>query len=95
MRTARSQPLIRQLLAHVAAHPGASDTAEGIARWWLNPKEWVDMHELTAALDVLVARGVMAEQHAADGRCRYRRIGTAQQIAVLRAELESADGLGG
>ena len=78
--------IVRQLLMYTHANPNASDSAEGIARWWLDPRVCVDLQALGEALDFLVERGVFAERLAADGRRSYRRIGTDRQLQQLLAE---------
>ena len=57
---------------YLEAHPGAADTAEGIQRWWLSA-EFADEPAtmLTDALEVLVARGVIASTTLPDGRTLY------------------------
>jgi hypothetical protein len=72
---------ITQALVHyLRASPQASDTAEGIRLWWLDPALEVTMEQLQTALDELRSCGLIEESHAADGRRRYRRIGTDAQF---------------
>lgn len=64
---------VRQLTAYWLAHPHASDTLEGICRWWLSdasPSEPV----IEQALQWLLEHGVIAAHRAADGRVRYRLV---------------------
>lgn len=68
------QAVIRQLLVYADAFPEASDSAIGIARWWLDPAEAVDMQVLVDALEFLTAEGVFAQAVGADGRRRWRRV---------------------
>jgi hypothetical protein len=64
--------MVAEIERYLEAHPGAADTAEGIQRWWLSRQladEPVAM--LTDALDVLVAKGVIASTTLPDGRTLY------------------------
>ena len=46
------------ILAYLAAHPGAADTAEGIANWWLAGRgRPADLDIVSASLDFLARRG--------------------------------------
>ena len=90
--------LVRQLLAYTHANPDASDSAQGIARWWLDSTEEVDVQALGNALELLVAAGVFAERIAADGRRSYRRVGSDAQLAALLTSISSGPapaGMGG
>lgn len=57
---------------YLADRPNASDTIEGIRRWWVGP-EWADasMTVMSAALDLLVQRRIMKTRIQADGSVRY------------------------
>jgi hypothetical protein len=57
---------------YVSANPLASDTPEGIYRWWLGVDE-CSMDQLLRALAWMKEKGLMEEQLALDGRARYRR----------------------
>jgi hypothetical protein len=52
-------------------NPHSSDSAEGIARWWLRVpvSEWPRVRR---ALEILVSEGRLERIVAADGRERYR-----------------------
>jgi hypothetical protein len=64
---------VQALTGYWLRHPHASDSLEGICRWWLNispmPAPLVEQ-----ALAWLTQRGVVVAQHAADGRVRYRLV---------------------
>lgn len=68
------------LLAHyLRVHPLASDSASGIAQWWLLPAK-VQMDVLECALGWLKQQGVIEETAGADGRSRFRRRGDDQAL---------------
>ena len=81
------QTVIRQLLVRAHAYPEASDSAQGIARWWLEPAEAVDMQLLAEALDFLVAQGVFAVRVGPDGRARWLRVGSDAALQRMLAQL--------
>jgi hypothetical protein len=64
--------IVCALTRYVSANPLASDTPEGIYRWWLGPDE-CSMDQLLRALAWMKGHGLMDEQVALDGRARYRR----------------------
>ena len=56
----RAAHVARQVVRYLDAHPDASDTVEGIARWWLARQRLEDAKEIVrTALDLLVDRGVL------------------------------------
>jgi len=65
--------LVRRLSRYLHDNPLASDTPEGIARWWLQ-LEWVTNDgTLAEALARLVTSGYVEGVRGPDGRIRYRR----------------------
>jgi hypothetical protein len=88
----RTPALLRQLLMYAQENPNASDSAQGIARWWLDPKDGLNLQALDEALDFLVSRGVFAERLAADGRRSYRRTCSDLHLQQLLAEAQSGCG---
>jgi hypothetical protein len=69
-------PSIRELIeaieAHLAAHPAAADSAEGVARWWLGPRGLAAAPaEAEAALDDMARRGDLRRVTMADGNTLY------------------------
>ena len=72
-QNASKRELIARLARYLRANPLASDTREGIARWWVGA-DGVDPAMLDDALAWLVADGVVECMYAADGRVRYRRV---------------------
>jgi hypothetical protein len=77
------------LARYVSVNPLASDTPEGIYRWWLGRDGW-SMDNLLRALSWMKEQGLMEEQVALDGRTRYRR--SAKDVELQRM-LEDCDAL--
>jgi len=77
-----------QILAYLAENPDASDTAEGIADWWLpagaaRPRRAV----LERALSDLTAEGWLSASRGIDATVRYRMAPHQEAaIAALRRE---------
>ncbi|HKB53986.1 MAG TPA: hypothetical protein VKD22_08295 [Ramlibacter sp.] len=88
MRDLTTPALACQLLRYSLLNSHASDSAQAIARWWFDEKDGVDVQRLDAALRLLIDRGAFDERVAADGRRRYRRIGSDTLLHQLLAELE-------
>lgn len=65
--------IVQHLSHYLRVHAEACDTSEGIARWWVELDDPAPVVTVEAALDCLVACGVMEAQLAVDGRVRYRR----------------------
>jgi hypothetical protein len=65
-------PALQELSAYWLQHPHASDTLEGICRWWLSSASSSTPVVVEQALAWLVERGVVVSHRAADGRVRYR-----------------------
>ena len=61
------------LLEYVERNPNASDTIDGIGRWWLANDKWVSREDLSRALDRLVAEGRFDTHISPDGQCRWRK----------------------
>ncbi len=64
-------PAVQELTAYWLAHPHASDTLEGICRWWL-PDGAPEQAQINDALAWLVANGIVKVNRAGDGRLHYR-----------------------
>lgn len=83
--------IVRRLASYVEANPRACDTWTGIACWWLHA-DIEEIEPLQQALEWMKDHGLMEEAVAADGRLRYRRIGTPEQFAVALASLDGEGG---
>jgi hypothetical protein len=68
---AEVEGIARELEQYVSLHPTAADTPDGIARWWLDRAEQPALSRVEAALEVLVARHVLARESLPDGRAVY------------------------
>jgi hypothetical protein len=79
--------LVSALARYLRAHPCASDTASGIAQWWLPTEDFVSRKQLAMALQFLVDRQAVEAVVAADGQVRYRRTG---DDALLDAAVAAA-----
>lgn len=79
------QAIVRALAVVWRARPLASDSAEGIGRWWFDMEDKVTLNELEKALDWMVRQGLITEVQAADGRCRYCRTAGDDQFDALLA----------
>lgn len=78
--------LVRTLAGYLRDNPNASDSAEGIRRWWFADGVVVAADELDKALRWMKQNGLVSETVAADGRVRYRRCcSDAQLDAVAHA----------
>jgi hypothetical protein len=64
--------LAAAIARYVNDHPNASDTVEGVGRWWV-PEDAVhaSTEQLERALDLLVARRIVMRRALPDGRLVY------------------------
>lgn len=62
--------VLRELvLRYLAEHPGAMDTLEGIAEWWITREQLrVDLQRLSRVLDDLSRQGILEETTLGSGR---------------------------
>ncbi|MGH7619531.1 MAG: hypothetical protein ACREPM_20135 [Gemmatimonadaceae bacterium] len=86
---AATTKLVRRLSRYLRDNPLASDTPEGIARWWLQ-MDWVtNGRHLDEAIARLMSSGCVEGVRGPDGRVRYRRVqadGVAGILAALSDE---------
>jgi hypothetical protein len=71
--------IVRALADYLRANPLACDTADGISRWWLASQS-ISMERLLQALGWMKRHHLVEEMLAADGRLRYRRIASDEQL---------------
>ncbi|MEJ8838008.1 hypothetical protein [Ramlibacter sp. AN1133] len=69
---AAPEALRSALLAYLATHPDACDTADGILEWWLPASETWSLSQVEHTLERLVQAGTLRRLPALDGRVRYR-----------------------
>ena len=59
---------------YLAARPQASDTAEGVTKWWLVRQRYQDsLQVVELALDLLVEMGELEKVPTAGGKFLYRK----------------------
>jgi len=63
------------LVRYLRLHPQASDTAEGIARWWLRGEMRAEVWHVQQVLEWMTEAGLIEGITTRDGRKRYRRSG--------------------
>lgn len=64
--------LADEILRYLRAHRSASDTAEGIAQWWVKRQQLEDtLDRVEAALDRLVADALVERRITATGHVLY------------------------
>jgi hypothetical protein len=80
--------LVGELAAYLRAHPFACDTAEGIRHWWFETE--VAMDELMAALEWMRLHQLVEALGAADGRVRYRRLASVEQLGTPMPDIGTA-----
>ena len=74
--------LVRAISRYLRINPLASDTSDGIARWWLGAEQ-ASEPDVETALDWMQKHGLIETSLAADGRVRYRRTLDADIDAAL------------
>jgi hypothetical protein len=74
--------IVRLVARYLRDNPLASDTAEGIAHWWL-PAGTTNGETLQQALSHLIALGAVEAVNASDGKVRYRRATGGAEIDAL------------
>ncbi len=71
------QRYVDELRAYLTAHPRAADTVVGVAGFWLNtpPAHLDEKAALEAALEQLVAEGMVMRRTGADGNVIFAGMG--------------------
>ena len=63
---------VHEILAYLASHPHAADSAHGVARWWLGRHHSaLPLSDVESALRQLVARQDLREEALSDGTTLY------------------------
>ena len=90
MRVSDRAEISHTLLSYLFENTAASDTLEGIVEWWLLDRRL--RNEITAVkqiLDDFVAKQLIVESEAGDGRIHYRI--NRRKRKQIRALLEGRD----
>jgi hypothetical protein len=67
------QTVAADIVRYLRRHPGAADTAEGIARWWLGGRHYEEtLTRVEHAIGLLVQQGLVEKQLLPDGAAIYR-----------------------
>jgi hypothetical protein len=72
--TKEELPEVRQeILDYLAKHPGATDSLQGVATWWLKGhRSSGELKELMMALQALTKEGRITRTKLADGLVSYK-----------------------
>jgi hypothetical protein len=77
----------KRIRAYLSGHPEAHDTLEGIVEWWLLDQQIRQTSSaVEAALRSLVAKQVVEEFRARDGRAHYRLVKTGCRRSAGKSE---------
>ena len=60
------------ILEYFRKNPGASDTLEGISRWWLSEKIEATVDEVASAIEDLIVEGIIEKQTIGTGNSIYK-----------------------
>jgi hypothetical protein len=72
-RDERDGSTVDTILDYLGEHPDAADTVDGIRQWWLLGSAARSTADVQAALDALVARGLLARSEQPGIQAVYRR----------------------
>lgn len=81
--------VLEELACYLRANPLASDTADSICRWWLDGHP-ARMDGVIQALELMQRQGLVEAVVAADGRLRYRRIGSDAEFDRLIGQVNQS-----
>lgn len=73
-------PALRELCRYLRDNPQASDTVQGIQRWWMPDDTQLTEQEMAMALNWMKQRGWVDTLQGADGRLRWRRSASVAQL---------------
>ncbi|HWH41031.1 MAG TPA: hypothetical protein VNU21_14410 [Usitatibacter sp.] len=85
--------IMRALADYLKVNPLASDTADGIRRWWLGTEWAPSLDEVARALETMKTMGLIKVTYAADGRQRYSRCASDAQLAAFVEGLDRNEGM--
>ncbi len=69
-----------QILRYLDLHPGASDTVDGIAAWWLRRDTDCSIEVVQVALDELEQAGLVVVNRSQSGRIYYGRTSSGSRV---------------
>ena len=79
----RLTDIVGALAFYLRENPDACDTAEGIHRWWFPPGAGYTLDAVVRALAWMAEHGVVEVTTAADGRRRFRRLASVDDLMEL------------
>jgi len=85
--------IVGALAFYLCENPEACDTAEGIHRWWFSPDAGYTQDAVARALDWMTERGLVDVTTAADGRQRFRRRASGDDLTELLQRLAGGQDL--
>ena len=66
--------LAQEIETYLLTHPNASDTIEGVIKWWIALQRYQQAREdVQEALEFLVAEGAVVKRKLSDGRFIYAK----------------------
>ena len=69
----KREEIIDKVLGYLQKHPEASDTLEGISRWWVEHECVGDIvDKVSEALEVLLEKGLLEKSERCGDTFRYR-----------------------
>jgi hypothetical protein len=77
------QAIVIALAHYLIANPLACDSLEGMCRWWFQQEYQWPQYQLDAAVSWMTEHKLIEEVVGADGRTRYRRIGSDEEFSLL------------
>jgi hypothetical protein len=78
--------IVRAIARYLCANPQASDSIEGIRRWWFEQEFVGPEYQLEQATQWMKESGLIEELVGSDGRIRWRRTGSDEQMRALLAD---------
>jgi hypothetical protein len=79
---ARIELIATAIRDYLAQHPEATDSEQGIAKWWVASMGIAtNVEEVTLALELLREQGIVDRSVLPDGRAIYRASGPARDVS--------------
>ena len=80
--------IVSALARYLSANPLACDSLEGMHRWWFDQEYQWSKYLLEKATSWMKEHKLIDEHIGTDGRARYRRIGSDEELRLLLLELD-------